>query len=92
VLLDGVVVTAAALVAHRANPAVSRWLQAGHRSVEPAHTLALSALGLTPILELEMRLGEASGALVALPVLRAAVRTLAEMATFDEAAVSNKDA
>jgi nicotinate-nucleotide--dimethylbenzimidazole phosphoribosyltransferase len=92
VLLDGVVVTAAALVAQLANPIVTDWLQAGHRSVEPAHTLALEKLGLTPILDLEMRLGEASGALVALPVLRAAVRTLAEMATFDEAAVSNKDA
>lgn len=91
VVLDGVVVTAAALVAQLANPRVSHWLAAGHRSVEPAHTIALDALGLSPIVDLDMRLGEASGALVALPVLRAAVRTLGEMATFDEAAVSNKD-
>jgi len=92
VLIDGVVVTAAALVAQLANPKSVYWFAAGHRSVEPAHTIALDTLGLSPIIDLDMRLGEASGALVALPVLRAAIRTLAEMATFDEAAVSNKDA
>jgi nicotinate-nucleotide--dimethylbenzimidazole phosphoribosyltransferase len=88
VLLDGVVVAAAALVAQRGNARVTRWFQAGHLSVEPAHEIALNRLGLEPILELGMRLGEGSGALVALPVLRAAIRTLAEMATFTEASVS----
>ncbi len=88
VLLDGVVVTAAALVVHEVAPRAARWWQAGHRSPEPAHALALDRLGLTPILDLSMRLGEGSGALVALPVLRAAIRTLAGMATFDEAGVS----
>ena len=88
VLLDGVVVTAAALAAERLAPGARLWWQAGHRSTEPAHTLALQELGLTPIVELGMRLGEGSGALVALPVLRAAVATLATMATFEEAGIS----
>jgi nicotinate-nucleotide--dimethylbenzimidazole phosphoribosyltransferase len=90
ILLDGVVVTAAALLAQRPNPRIVRWLQAAHLSVEPAHSIALERLGLTPILELQMRLGEGSGALVALPILRAAIRTLAEMATFSEASVSTR--
>jgi nicotinate-nucleotide--dimethylbenzimidazole phosphoribosyltransferase len=88
VLLDGVVVTAAALVADELAPGARAWWQAGHRSTEPAHTLALQRLDLDPILDLGMRLGEGSGAAVALPVLRAAVATLASMATFDEAGVS----
>ena len=90
VLLDGVVVTAAALVAERLAPGARRWWQAGHRSTEPAHTLALAQLGLEPIVDLGMRLGEGTGAVVALPVLRAAIATLAEMATFDSANVSGR--
>lgn len=89
VLLDGVVVTAAALVADRMAPGARAWWRAGHRSTEPAHTLALKRLELEPIVDLGMRLGEGTGAAVALPVLRAAVATLAEMATFDEAAVDD---
>lgn len=89
-LLDGVVVTAAALVAERLAPGARAWWQAGHRSTEPAHTLALQRLQLEPIVDLGMRLGEGSGAAVALPVLRAAVATLASMATFDEANVSDQ--
>lgn len=88
VLLDGVVVTAAALVADELAPGARAWWQAGHRSTEPAHTLALQRLELEPIVDLGMRLGEGSGAAVALPVLRAAVATLASMATFAEAAVT----
>ena len=87
VLLDGVVVTAAALAAEKLAPGAKLWWQAGHRSTEPAHTLALRHLELVPIVELDMRLGEGSGALVALPVLRAAVATLASMATFSEAGI-----
>ncbi|WP_137148244.1 nicotinate-nucleotide--dimethylbenzimidazole phosphoribosyltransferase [Mycolicibacterium sp. CR10] len=87
VLLDGVVVTAAALAAERLAPGAKQWWQAGHRSTEPAHSLALRALELDPIVELGMRLGEGTGALVALPVLRAAVATLASMATFEEAGI-----
>ncbi|MDG4666421.1 nicotinate-nucleotide--dimethylbenzimidazole phosphoribosyltransferase [Mycobacterium sp. 236(2023)] len=90
VLLDGVVVTAAALTAEKLAPGVRQWWRAGHRSTEPAHTLALRQLDLTPIVELDMRLGEGSGALVALPVLRAAVATLASMATFEEAGITGE--
>ncbi|MBI3225360.1 MAG: nicotinate-nucleotide--dimethylbenzimidazole phosphoribosyltransferase [Mycolicibacterium cosmeticum] len=88
VLLDGVVVTAAAVIAEMLAPGARAWWQAGHRSTEPAHTLALDHLALTPIVDLGMRLGEGTGAAVALPVVRAAVATLASMATFDEAQVS----
>ena len=88
VLLDGVVVAAAALVADEMAPGARAWWQAGHRSTEPAHALALQRLDLEPILDLGMRLGEGSGAAVALPVLRAAVATLAAMATFEEAGIS----
>ncbi|MCW2630106.1 nicotinate-nucleotide--dimethylbenzimidazole phosphoribosyltransferase [Mycobacterium sp.] len=88
VLLDGVVVTAAALVADRLAPGARQWWQAGHRSTEPAHALALRQLELEPIIDMRMRLGEGTGAAVALPVVRAAVATLAFMATFDEAGVT----
>lgn len=88
VLLDGVVVTSAALVAEQLAPGARLWWQAGHRSPEPAHTLALAQLNLTPIVDLGLRLGEGTGAAVALPIVRAAVATLASMATFDDAGVS----
>jgi nicotinate-nucleotide--dimethylbenzimidazole phosphoribosyltransferase len=88
VLLDGVVVGASALVADRLAPGARGWWQAGHRSTEPAHTLVLDHLGLVPLLELRMRLGEGSGALTALPLVIAAGRLLAEMATFADAGVS----
>ncbi|AKK28400.1 nicotinate-nucleotide--dimethylbenzimidazole phosphoribosyltransferase [Mycobacterium sp. EPa45] len=91
-LLDGVVVTAAALVADRIAPGARAWWQAGHRSTEPAHTLALAHLELEPIIDLGLRLGEGTGAAVALPVLRAAVATLASMATFEGAGVSERSA
>lgn len=91
VLLDGVVVTAAALVADRLAPGAKAWWQAGHLSTEPAHAVALQRLQMTPILDLGMRLGEGSGAAVALPVLRAAVATLASMATFGEANIAGKN-
>jgi nicotinate-nucleotide--dimethylbenzimidazole phosphoribosyltransferase len=90
-LLDGVVVTAAALVADQLAPGVRQWWRAGHRSTEPAHTLALARLDLEPIVDLKMRLGEGTGALVALPIVRAAVATLASMATFGEASVSDRN-
>ena len=90
VLLDGVVVTAAALVADRLAPGARQWWQAGHRSTEPAHSLALARLDLEPIVDLKMRLGEGTGALVAVPIVRAAVATLASMATFGEASVTDR--
>ncbi|MGO9382204.1 MAG: nicotinate-nucleotide--dimethylbenzimidazole phosphoribosyltransferase [Mycobacterium sp.] len=89
-LLDGMAVTAAALVSERLAPGARQWWQAGHRSTEPGHELALGALELDPILDLRMRLGEGTGAAVALPVLRAAVAALSSMATFTDAGVSNR--
>ncbi|WP_411157263.1 nicotinate-nucleotide--dimethylbenzimidazole phosphoribosyltransferase [Nocardia terpenica] len=92
VILDGVVITAAAVLAEMLAPGAKAWWVAGHRSTEPAHQLALTKLGLEPLLDMSMRLGEGSGALTALPVLRAAVGALGEMSTFDEAGVSTADA
>jgi nicotinate-nucleotide--dimethylbenzimidazole phosphoribosyltransferase len=89
-LLDGVVVTAAALIADQLAPGARAWWQAGHRSTEPAHGLALAHLDLAPIVDLGMRLGEGTGAVVALPILRAAVAVLSSMATFDDAGVSGR--
>lgn len=89
-LLDGLVPTAAALLAREITPAAVQWWLACHRSTEPAHTIALSRLGLDPIFDFGLRLGEGTGALMALPVIDAAIRTLAEMATFDEAGVSDQ--
>lgn len=80
VLLDGLVPTAAALVAREATPAAVQWWLAAHRSPEPAHELALARLGLDPILNLGLRLGQGIGALIALPLLDAAVRVLGETA------------
>lgn len=88
VILDGLVSTAAALVADVLAPGAASWWVAGHRSPEPAHTLALEHLELAPLLELDMRLGEGSGALAALPLVAASARVLGEMATFGEAGIS----
>ncbi|MFL6237978.1 MAG: nicotinate-nucleotide--dimethylbenzimidazole phosphoribosyltransferase [Actinomycetes bacterium] len=91
VLLDGIVSAAAALVAARLCPAARAWWYAGHRSTEPAQTAALEAVGLEPLVDLGLRLGEGTGALLAVPMVRAAVATLTEMATFDDAGVSDRD-
>jgi nicotinate-nucleotide--dimethylbenzimidazole phosphoribosyltransferase len=90
-LLDGLVITAAALLAEQLAPGARLWWQAGHRSPEPAHSLALAHLDLDPIIDLGLRLGEGTGATMALPVLRAAVATLSSMATFTDAGVSGPD-
>lgn len=92
VILDGMVVTAAALVANELSVGASAWWVAGHRSTEPAHTLALKHLRMEPLVEMSMRLGEGSGAVVALPILSGAVAVLADMATFADAGVSTNDA
>ncbi len=90
VVLDGVVVCAAALVAEAHAPGVARWTVAGSRSSEPAQRFALESLGLEPLLDLGLRLGEGTGALVAVGLVKAAQATLAEMATFDQAGISDK--
>ncbi|MCW2621985.1 MAG: cobT [Frankiales bacterium] len=88
VILDGVIAGAAALVAQALAPDAVAACFAGHRSTEPGHHLALERLGLRPLVELELRLGEGTGAVLALPLVQSAARALAEMATFDGAGVS----
>lgn len=83
VILDGLICTAAALIAHQLVPNVTDYLIAGHVGAEPGHTLALDYLGLAPLLSLGLRLGEGTGALLALPLLEAAMRTLNEMGTLN---------
>jgi len=84
VLLDGVVSVAAALVADRLAPGAAAWFAAGHRSTEPAQSLALDKLGLVPLLDLGMRLGEGSGAVAAVPLVRSAALLLGEMALLSD--------
>lgn len=90
VLLDGVIADAAALVAAALVPDCVGYCFAGHRSVEPGSAVALDHLGLRPLLDLDLRLGEGTGACLALPVLQASARVLAEMATFDSASISER--
>ena len=91
VLLDGFISTCGALVAAAVCPAVKDYLLAGHCSVEIGHRVQLEALGLRPILDLDLRLGEGTGAALALEVLRAAVAVYNEMATFASAGVSDRE-
>lgn len=88
VLLDGFIVSAAALLANQLAPGVVGYCVAAHRSREAGHTVALRHLGLVPILDLDLRLGEASGAALALPICEAATRMVREMKTFAEAGVA----
>jgi nicotinate-nucleotide--dimethylbenzimidazole phosphoribosyltransferase len=90
IVVDGVVAGAALLVAASLCPRALAFTFAGHRSTEPGATAALEHLELQPLLDLGMRLGEGSGACLALPMLEASARVLAEMATFDSAGVSDK--
>jgi nicotinate-nucleotide--dimethylbenzimidazole phosphoribosyltransferase len=90
VVVDGFISTAAAMIAVRLAPRVRHYLIASHRSKEQGHTLMLDWLGLEPVFDLEMRLGEGTGAALAMMVVEAACKILAEMATFDEAGVSEK--
>ena len=91
VLLDGVVVTSAALMANKLAPGARKWWVAGHKGAEPAHILALNSLHLDPLLDFGMRLGEGSGAAAALPLVKAATDIMIDMATFESAGVSEKD-
>jgi len=91
VLLDGVIAGSSALVARALAPASTDACLAGHRSAEPGHRIALESLGLRPLVDLGLRLGEGTGAVLALPLVQAAVRALRDMATFDSAGVSEKD-
>ncbi|EMF00796.1 nicotinate-nucleotide-dimethylbenzimidazole phosphoribosyltransferase [Streptomyces mobaraensis NBRC 13819 = DSM 40847] len=90
VILDGVSAGAAALVARAIAPEALAACIAGHRSAEPGHVAALTKLGLRPLVDLDLRLGEGTGALLALPVVQSAARAMHEVATFDSAGVAEK--
>ena len=90
VVLDGVIAGSAALVAAALCPLALQHALAGHVSAEPGHALALRALGLRPLLGLDLRLGEGTGALLAVPLVASAARALRDVATFDSAGVTQK--
>ena len=90
VVIDGVIAAAALLVASRLVPGVEQCVIAGHRSAEPGSAAVLAELATEPVLDLDLRLGEGTGAVLALPLIEAAARVLHEMATFDQAGVSDK--
>jgi nicotinate-nucleotide--dimethylbenzimidazole phosphoribosyltransferase len=91
VMLDGMITAAAALVAVRRKPSVRAHLAAAHESAEPAHPLVLEELGLTPLLRLDMSLGEGSGAVLGVGLLRAACAVMHEVRTFEEANLEHPD-
>ncbi len=91
VVIDGFIATAAALIAIGLKPEAHAYLLAAHRSAEPGHRIALEHLGLRPLLDLEMRLGEGTGAVLAMGLVEAAIRILTEMATFEEAGVAQRE-
>jgi nicotinate-nucleotide--dimethylbenzimidazole phosphoribosyltransferase len=92
VLVDGFIATSAALAALSARPEAKPYCVFAHRSKEPGHVRMLDWLGVEPLIDLDLRLGEGTGALLALPLLRSACAMLNEMATFESAGVSGKDA
>jgi nicotinate-nucleotide--dimethylbenzimidazole phosphoribosyltransferase len=91
IVLDGFIASAAVLVAQALRPNVVQRCVAAHESAEPGHRLLLHFLGLQPLLELDLRLGEGSGAALAWPLLESACRILREMASFESAGVSRRD-
>jgi nicotinate-nucleotide--dimethylbenzimidazole phosphoribosyltransferase len=91
VLTDGVIATSGALAAARLCPAAGGAILASHRSVEIGHRLQLEALGRKPLFDFDLRLGEGTGAALAMPVVETAIRILREMASFEQAGVSGKE-
>ncbi|MDH5407060.1 MAG: nicotinate-nucleotide--dimethylbenzimidazole phosphoribosyltransferase [Gammaproteobacteria bacterium] len=90
-IVDGFIASSAALVAIYFNKAVRQWMFLAHRSAEPGHRQMVEAMGIEPLLDLGLRLGEGSGAAMAVPVLQMAIATHTQMATFAEAGVSDQD-
>jgi nicotinate-nucleotide--dimethylbenzimidazole phosphoribosyltransferase len=90
VLLDGFIGAAAALAACAIEPRAADWMLASHRSAEQGHGIALARLGLAPLLDLGLRLGEGSGAALAVPLVQAALALHRDMATFADAGVSDR--
>jgi nicotinate-nucleotide--dimethylbenzimidazole phosphoribosyltransferase len=91
VVVDGFISTAGALIAYNVEPKTAQYMFSAHRSVEPGHIIMLEKMGLKPMLDLGMRLGEGTGAAVAMLVIEAALKIYREMATFGEAGVSGSD-
>ncbi len=91
VIVDGFISMAGALIAHGIAPVVADYMFAGHNSVEVGHQAAMEKIGLSPILDLNLRLGEGTGAAIAMTVIEAALKIYREMATFGEAGVSGKE-
>jgi nicotinate-nucleotide--dimethylbenzimidazole phosphoribosyltransferase len=91
VIVDGFISTAGALIAYAIEPASAQYMIASHRSVEQGHQAALRCLGKEPLFDLNLRLGEGTGAALAMPVVDAAARVLTDVATFEEASVSKAD-
>lgn len=91
VLVDGLISSAGALIAQGLSPVATGYMIAAHRSVEQGHIVALKHLGKKPLLDLDMRLGEGTGAALAMTLVEAAVKVLTEVATFEEASVSKAD-
>jgi nicotinate-nucleotide--dimethylbenzimidazole phosphoribosyltransferase len=92
VLVDGFIATAGALIAAHLSPLAREYMVASHRSMEKGHRIALDCLGKKPLLDLDLRLGEGTGAALAMNIVEASVRILTEVATFEEAAVSRAGA
>lgn len=91
VVIDGFISTAGALIAQQLAPACREFIIAAHRSVEPGHRAMHALLNISPLLDLNLRLGEGTGAALAMPIVEAAARVLTEVATFAEAAVAGAD-
>lgn len=91
VVLDGLISTAAGLLAFVINPDIAGYLFAGHKSVEKGHVFALEYMGLNPVLDLNMRLGEGTGAALTIDLIDASCHIMCEMASFDEAGVTEKN-
>jgi len=92
VVIDGVISGSSALIAHRLNPAVGDYMFMSHRSQEPAHAVVFDQVQQEALFDFEMRLGEGTGAIIGMNLLEAGVKIYSEMATFEDAGVSNKHA
>lgn len=90
IVVDGFISTAAALIAHGMMPKSAEYMIGSHYSAEPAHRFSMQSLGLTALLELNMRLGEGTGAVLTFPLIEASIRILREMATFASAGIAQK--
>lgn len=91
VMLDGIISTAGALIAYGLQPIVAEYLVSGHKSVEPGHIKMLEYMGLEPLVDLGLRLGEGTGAVMAMHSVEAGVKVITEISTFEEAGVSTKE-